>query len=58
MMDEIFELILKEARTRSGDEFKLNCYYVINDLYKRVFNTIESSSDSFLNSPSTDDEAA
>jgi len=56
MMDEIFELVLKEARARPGDDLTLNAYYVINDLYKRVFHAFESLPSSSCEFPSTDDE--
>jgi len=58
MIDEIFEMVMKEARSRKGDDLKLNAYYVINDLYNRVFHTVDSGPGGFLNFPSKDDEAA
>ena len=56
MIDEIFELVMKEARRRPGDDLKVNAYYVINDLYKRIFHTVDSGPGGFLNSPTKDDE--
>jgi len=42
MIDEIFEMIMKEARSRPGNNLKLNAFCVISDLNERVFHTVDS----------------
>jgi len=56
MMDEIFEMVMKEARSRPGGGLKVNAYYVINDLYKMVFHTIEYCLEKALKSHSEEDK--
>ena len=36
MMDEIFEMVMKEARSRPGDNLKEKAFSVINDLTDKV----------------------
>ncbi len=36
MIDEIFEMIMKEARRRPGDNLKIKAFKIINDLNDRV----------------------
>jgi len=36
MIDEIFEMILKEARSRPGDNLKINAFLVILELSDRL----------------------
>jgi len=55
-MDEIFEMLMKEARSRPGDDIKLKAYYVINDLYNRVFHTVDFCSEDSLKVDSRDGE--
>lgn len=57
MIDEIFEMVMKEARRRPGDDIKLKAYYVINDLYNKVFHTVDSTPGSSLKFPSKDGES-
>lgn len=57
-MNNIFELIMKEARSRPGYNVKLNAYHVINDLYKRIFHTVSFNPDGSLKPPSKDDKPA
>lgn len=42
MIDEIFELILKEARSREGKDLALNIYTVLMDLHIQLFPAIEA----------------
>jgi len=41
MIDEIFEMIMKEARTRKGKDLILNINHVWSELSTRVMTTME-----------------
>ena len=58
MMEKIFELVLKEARARPGDDLKIKALDVLFELHTRVHNAFESLPGSSCEFPSKDDKAA
>lgn len=38
MIDEIFEMVMKEARSRPGDNLNIKALYVLLELHVRVMN--------------------
>ena len=49
-MDEIFELVMKEARTRPGDNLYINAFNVMVELSTRIVNSCNSEIKTFLDS--------
>lgn len=58
MMDEIFEMIMKEARSRPGPDILLNADNVILELRIRVIKACNVELEAFLASRSKDDKPA
>jgi len=58
MIDEIFELVMKEARSKPGKDLKLKAYYVVNELYMKVYNAFVFNPEGTSKSNSKDDKPA
>lgn len=58
MMDEIFELVMKEARSRPGDDLEHNSIDVMRELYERVLSVFYSDWKALLKSLPKDDKTS
>lgn len=57
MIDEIFEMIMKEARSRPGDNLQIKAFLVMLELLDRIFKAYNIELKSFLVSPHKSDKA-